>query len=264
MENRSQINMVQYVGKTRKHLLVTGTPLLDEKGDIKLVVVNERDMTQLNVIREQLEDSQKVSRKYRDELIEMSALESDERTIVAESPNMKQVLHCALKLARLDASNILLLGESGTGKGLLAKFIHDRGGRRGHPLIQINCAALPESLLEAELFGYEKGAYTGAGEHGKAGLFELAQNGTLFLDEIGDCPISIQAKLLKYLDDPKSLEAGRPDPQNHRLQHHRRHQPEPGKIHPERPVPVRPLLSAQYLHHPNPTPQTAGPKTSSN
>jgi transcriptional regulator with PAS, ATPase and Fis domain len=100
------------------------------------------------------------------------------------------------------------LGESGTGKGLLAKYIHNKSPRRKKPFIQINCAALPETLLEAELFGYEKGAFTGAREKGKAGLFELAQGGTLFLDEIGEAPPSAQAKILKYLDDHEVLRLG--------------------------------------------------------
>jgi len=95
----------------------------------------------------------------------------------------------------------LIVGESGTGKGLLAKFIHSNGTRKDQSFISINCAALPEMLLEAELFGYEKGAFTGAADAGKAGLFELADQGTIFLDEIGDLPFSVQAKLLKCLDD---------------------------------------------------------------
>ena len=102
----------------------------------------------------------------------------------------------------------MILGESGTGKGLLAKFIHKNSHRSKKPFIQINCAALPENLLEAELFGYEKGAFTGARQEGKAGLFELAQEGTLFLDEIGDLPHSLQAKLLKYLDDHEVMRLG--------------------------------------------------------
>jgi transcriptional regulator with PAS, ATPase and Fis domain len=93
------------------------------------------------------------------------------------------------------------MGESGTGKGLLAKFIHSNGTRKDQSFISINCAALPEMLLEAELFGYEKGAFTGAADAGKAGLFELADQGTIFLDEIGDLPFPVQAKLLKCLDD---------------------------------------------------------------
>jgi transcriptional regulator with PAS, ATPase and Fis domain len=108
----------------------------------------------------------------------------------------------------MEASNILILGETGTGKGLLAKFIHQFSHRKNKPFIQINCAALPETLLEAELFGYEKGAFTGAREHGKIGLFELAHEGTLFLDEIGDLPFSVQAKLLKYLDDHEIMRLG--------------------------------------------------------
>jgi transcriptional regulator with PAS, ATPase and Fis domain len=128
--------------------------------------------------------------------------------MVAKSPSMKQAVHLALKLARIGASNILLQGESGTGKGLLAKFIHKYSRRAGKPFIQINCAALPENLLEAELFGYEKGAFTGARETGKAGLFELAAGGTLFLDEIGELSPGVQAKLLKYLDDQEIMPLG--------------------------------------------------------
>lgn len=201
LDTGRQVSIIQRIKKTGKVLLVTGTPVFDENGEISIVVVNERDLTQLNLIREQLEYSRTVTEKYRDELAEISVLEDEKKEVIAENAAMRQVLMAALKLAHLDASNILLLGESGTGKGLLAKFIHSNGRRSKKPFIEINCAALPESLLEAELFGYEKGAFTGARTGGKAGLFELAQGGTLFLDEIGDLPLSLQAKILKYLDD---------------------------------------------------------------
>ena len=208
LETKNQVNMLQYVSRTKKHLLLTGTPLFDENGDISLVVVNERDLTQLNATKEQLEQQRQVSQKYMETLTELSMRELKEERIVAESHQMQAVLRTALKLAHMDLSNILLLGESGTGKGLLAKFIHNKSPRREKPFIQINCAALPETLLEAELFGYEKGAFTGAREKGKAGLFELAQGGTLFLDEIGEAPPSAQAKILKYLDDHEVLRLG--------------------------------------------------------
>lgn len=208
LETKRQVSVVQYMKRTGKILLATGTPVFDEEGDIFLVVVNERDMTQLNAVREQLEQSRMVTEKFRAELAEISALEMKQQDVVAESDSMRQVLRIALKLSQLEASNILILGESGTGKGLLAKFIHMKGKRQSKPFIQINCAALPETLLEAELFGYEKGAFTGAREQGKAGLFELAQGGTLFLDEIGDLPLSVQAKLLKYLDDHEVMRLG--------------------------------------------------------
>ena len=201
LETRQRVNMLQNVPRTGKQLLLTGTPLFDDQGEITLVVVNERDITQLNMIKDQLQQSLMISEKFKNELAELSMRELMEERIVAESREMKHVLNMAQKLAHVDASNILVLGESGTGKGLVAKYIHNQSTRRDKPFIQINCAALPENLLEAELFGYERGAFTGARENGKAGLFELAHEGTLFLDEIGEAPVSSQAKLLKYLDD---------------------------------------------------------------
>jgi two-component system response regulator AtoC len=119
--------------------------------------------------------------------------------IVAESPTMKKVLSLVSKVAETDAP-VLITGESGTGKGVIARLIHQLSPAKEGPFLQINCAAIPETLLEAELFGYERGAFTGA-THSKAGLFELAEGGTLFLDEIGDMPLSLQAKLLTVLQD---------------------------------------------------------------
>ncbi len=208
LETLRQVSIIQTIRKTSRSLLVTGTPVFDEAGNLSMVVVNERDITQLNLIRDQLEQTRMVSEKYREELAGLSVLEVEKQEIIAENANMRKVITAAFKLANLDASNIVLLGESGTGKGLLAKFIHKNGKRSKKPFIQINCAALPESLLEAELFGYERGAFTGARSGGKAGLFELAQEGTLFLDEIGDLPLSLQAKLLKYLDDFQVMRLG--------------------------------------------------------
>jgi len=208
LETKRQVSVLQHMKRTNKIILATGTPAFDEKGDIFLVVVNERDMTQLNAIQDQLKQSRMVTEKIKDKLAELSVLELKDQKIVAENKSMQEVLQLSLKLAHLQASDILILGESGTGKGLLAKFIHKNSRRRKKPFIQINCAALPENLLEAELFGYEKGAFTGARQEGKAGLFELAQEGTLFLDEIGDLPHSLQAKLLKYLDDHEIMRLG--------------------------------------------------------
>ena len=98
-------------------------------------------------------------------------------------------------------SSVLVTGESGTGKELFAQAIHNAGPRKLHPFVKINCAAIPRDLLESELFGYEKGAFTGAGAKGKPGKFELANNGTIFLDEIGDLPLEMQPKLLRVLED---------------------------------------------------------------
>ena len=208
LKTKRRVSLVIFVQTTKKHLLVTGTPVFNGNGDISMVVLNERDLTQLNAIQQRLDQTRLVAEKYKDELAELSMIELKQQKIIAKSEEMRQVLRIALKLATLTASNILILGESGVGKGILAKFIHQNSKRKGEPLIQINCAALPEQLLEAELFGYEKGAFTGAREEGKAGLFELAHGGTLFLDEIGDMSLTVQAKLLKYLDDNIIMRVG--------------------------------------------------------
>ena len=201
LETKRQVSVIQTTPRSEYTLLVTGTPVFDEHHDIAFVVINERDISLIKSMRTQLEIVRQESEKIREELTELSLLELQQNDIVAQSDSMKYTLKLALKLSKINASNILIQGESGTGKGLLAKFIHKHSHRSKKPFIQINCAALPETLLEAELFGYAKGAFTGASEKGKAGLFELASGGTLFLDEIGEMSLAVQAKLLKYLDD---------------------------------------------------------------
>jgi PAS domain S-box-containing protein len=201
LETKRRVSTLQYNKRTNKYLLLTGTPVFQENGEISLVVVNERDITELNLLREQLKLSRMAAEKYKDELTNMSLHGFREHGIIAESKEMRNILTASLKLANLGVSTILILGESGTGKNLIAKFIHYSKKYEVRPFLHINCAALPENLLEAELFGYERGAFTGASEKGKIGLFELAENGTLFLDEIGELPHAMQAKLLKYLED---------------------------------------------------------------
>jgi transcriptional regulator with PAS, ATPase and Fis domain len=105
-------------------------------------------------------------------------------------------------------STVLLIGDSGVGKEVLAKHIHNNSVRKDGPFIKINCGAIPETLLESELFGYERGAFTGASKEGKPGLFEMAHNGTLLLDEIGDLPLSLQVKLLRALQDREICRIG--------------------------------------------------------
>ncbi|MGH7362846.1 MAG: sigma-54 interaction domain-containing protein [Candidatus Methylomirabilales bacterium] len=119
--------------------------------------------------------------------------------IVAEAPEMRAALRLATQVAATDAT-VLILGESGTGKELIARAIHEGSARRGGPFVKVDCTALPEGLLESELFGHEKGAFTDAAAE-KPGRFELAHGGTLFLDEVGELPQSLQAKLLRVLQE---------------------------------------------------------------
>jgi DNA-binding NtrC family response regulator len=126
--------------------------------------------------------------------------------LVGDSPCMKEIFSMIRQVAPTTAS-VLISGESGTGKELVARAIHNLSSRSGGPFVAVNCAALPESLMESELFGHEKGAFTGAVER-RAGCFEQAQNGTLLLDEIGDMPIGTQAKLLRVIEESKVRRLG--------------------------------------------------------
>ena len=208
IRTKQPLSQLQYIKNTNKTVLCTGIPVLNDAGNLSLVVINERDITQLEAMRMQLEETRKEREKYKDELAELSMQELKDQKVIAESKQMREIIKTALKIAHMEVTGILILGESGTGKGLLAKFIHNCGKRGKKPFIQINCAALPDNLLEAELFGYEKGAFTGAGSQGKPGLIELAHEGTLFLDEVGDLSFAVQAKLLKYLDDHEVMRLG--------------------------------------------------------
>ena len=122
------------------------------------------------------------------------------REVIGESGPMREVMNFVRRVAASEATTILLEGENGTGKDLVAKTLHYQSLRQAEPFIAINCAAIPETLLESELFGYEKGAFTDARAQ-KRGIFELADKGTLFLDEIGEIPLMLQAKLLRVLED---------------------------------------------------------------
>ena len=129
------------------------------------------------------------------------------KNILGKSPQIQHSIQTARRYARAD-SNVLIVGETGTGKELFAHSIHQESRRRSQPFVALNCAALPESLLESELFGYEPGAFSGASRSGKIGLFELANKGTIFLDEIGEIPVSLQAKLLRVLQEQEIRRIG--------------------------------------------------------
>ena len=164
-----------HTAEGRERLAVINTaPIKNENGHMEGVVVTFKDVT--------------------------DQVEPQDRSFVTESPRMRQVLAFVRKVASSEASSILIEGESGTGKDLIAKMFHYQSLRQAHPFIAINCSAIPENLLEAELFGYEKGSFTDA-KNQKRGLVELADKGSLLLDEIGEMPMLLQAKLLRVLED---------------------------------------------------------------
>jgi transcriptional regulator with PAS, ATPase and Fis domain len=127
--------------------------------------------------------------------------------IITNNDNMKKTIELAKKASKSDC-NILIEGESGTGKELMAQSIHNYSSRKNGPFVAVNCSSIPRELVESELFGYEKGAFTGASRDGNPGKFELANSGTIFLDEIGELPLDIQSKLLRVLDNNKITRVG--------------------------------------------------------
>jgi PAS domain S-box-containing protein len=199
LQNRKQCSMLQNI-KSGKQIMVTGTPVFNDAGDIELIVTNVRDITELNHLRSELEDSRQLSSRYYQSILEQEDLGQMLKNMVVKSKEMIHVIHRSVKVASSDIS-VLLSGESGTGKTMLARTIHQMSDRRDHPFVKINCGAIPESLVESELFGYEKGAFTGARDEGKAGLIEAAQGGTLFLDEIGELKLDLQVKLLEFIEE---------------------------------------------------------------
>jgi PAS domain S-box-containing protein len=206
LKNHTAVTDIQYL-KNGKQLLVTGNPVFDSHGNIHLVVVNERDITSLTHLWHELHETRALASKYRSVLSLKQAHQVLFKRAVARSDVMCKVLEAALKVAQTDTT-VLIQGESGVGKGFLGKLIHCSSQRKDGPFIRVDCVAVPDSLMESELFGYERGAFTGARPEGKPGHFELAEGGTLFLDEIGDMPLSVQAKLLRFLEDNTIIRVG--------------------------------------------------------
>lgn len=177
--------------KGRLNFLSTARPLKEDKGNIIGAVACIKDMSE---VKQFVYSMTKPAMTTFDEILGVSV-------------PLKKALDLARKVAKGN-STVLIRGESGTGKELFARAIHMESSRRGKPFVPVNCAALPDNLLESELFGYVEGAFTGAHKRGKLGLFEFANNGTLFLDEIGELSTHLQAKLLRVLQEGRVRRIG--------------------------------------------------------
>lgn len=206
LESRKMEEIIQNLGDGDK-VYVTGMPLYHDD-NIDVVVCTERNITETLALKELLKEKDKESAKIKEEI---EYLKKQNITMwgnmVAEDEETKQLAEKAIRVAKLDTT-VLLTGESGTGKEVFANFIYQNSSRVGKPFIKVNCAAIPENLMESEFFGYEKGAFTGADRKGKIGLFEMANHGTLFLDEIGDIPIHLQSKLLRAIQEREIMHVG--------------------------------------------------------
>ena len=199
LEKKEKITMQQR-NRTARRIVVTATPVFDEKGKIQLVVSFSRDITEMVELQRQYTQLENKIEQYTEEINQLRQKAAIEDGVIGKSRQMVDILETIHRVADFDA-NILFLGPSGVGKTMLSKIVHQQSKRNKGPFIDINCAAIPEHLLESELFGYERGSFTGAGSKGKVGLIELANGGTLLLDEISEMPLSLQAKLLKTIQD---------------------------------------------------------------
>jgi len=202
IESLKPVTFVQKI-KTGRTVLVTGNPVFDENGKLISVVTNGRDITELNELKTKVERVENLSQHYKKELNRIQGL----KDYVFDSLVMTTLMEKISHLAQFDSA-ILVTGESGVGKEIIAHQIHLQSPRSDKPYIRINCAAIPESLLESELFGYAEGAFTGAKKGGKIGMFELANKGTLLLDEIGDLPFGMQSKLLRVIQENEITRVG--------------------------------------------------------
>ncbi len=205
VKNKKAVSLLQ--NKDDRKMISIGTPVFDSDGKIIRVVVSERDITEIDNLHRELEEQGSLKDQLQNQLLEMQLADLKTHKIIAKSPPMVKVLEKALKVSPVN-STVLVTGESGVGKGLITNLIHKNSSRAQKPLIRINCGAIPESLIESELFGYEEGAFTGAKAGGKPGSLELANGGSLFLDEIGELPLAAQVKLLRFLENGRLTRVG--------------------------------------------------------
>lgn len=192
--------------RSGKTLTITSHPYYDENGEVDVIFNTARDITKLVDLQEELKKAERMKDHYINRLNTLESLVGNNK-IMHSSDRMRRVVSMAVKAAQSD-SPVFVWGESGVGKELIANLIHNTSTRAKNPFVGVNCSAIPSELIEAELFGYEEGAFTGAKRGGKKGLFEEAKNGTLFLDEITELPFTMQSKLLRVLQEREFMRVG--------------------------------------------------------
>ena len=199
-----KITATQTINHAHTNVMTVGIPLFDDEGRLKYAVCfNTVSMEQINAIQRNYRQMQDSLEQYSREIAELRT-RTTSTSLILKSAAMQRLWTLIQNTANTRA-NILITGETGVGKSAVAKAIHAMSDRANGPFIEVNCAVLHENLIESELFGYEKGAFTGASSTGKIGKIELANHGTLFLDEIGELPPHIQSKLLQLIQD-KTIE----------------------------------------------------------
>lgn len=219
LKQKQTVTILQNVKGTDK-AVVTAVPVLNKAGEVYRVIAVTRDINMLidelerfPCIKEteemikRLQEKERLAEECFKAFRQMQKEQMEEKKITTKNREMGKVLDMVKRVAPVN-SNVLILGESGVGKDLIATLIHNLSEQRDGPFVKINCGAIPAGILESELFGYEGGAFTGAQNKGKMGLFEIADGGTVFLNEIGEMPLNLQVKLLQVIQDKNLIRVG--------------------------------------------------------
>lgn len=207
LEEKRELTII-HQNRFGKMLLTTGTPIFTpytSPSGISMVITTSRDITQISRTGNETTAANPLLNAKK--INSMKAFDFENTGIVAISKSMQNVMMLAKRLASVNTT-VLITGESGVGKGLIAKTLHEEGNRWKGPFVTVNCGAIPENLIESELFGYVAGAFTGSRSGGKKGLFEAAQKGTIFLDEISELPVNLQVKLLQVIQERQITPVG--------------------------------------------------------
>jgi PAS domain S-box-containing protein len=199
LKTRKTVTLDQWINN-KKRMLVTANPIWNKDGDIEMVVTNVRDVTELDHLKHEVEKSKVIVKQMQYQMLQ-------DDSIIAQDPKSFSMVDMANRVSR-KCTTVIVTGETGTGKEVIARYIHNHSKRNNEAFIKVNCGAIPEHLIESELFGYEKGSFTGALSSGKTGIIEAADKGTLFLDEIGELPLSAQVKLLRVLQEGEVRKVG--------------------------------------------------------
>lgn len=207
IEEKKKVCLSKAIGDKNKKVLINGYPYFNEQNEIVSVLSVIRDLTELFEIKDRLEKAEREKEKYLDALNKIKKGQGKKSGFVGKSAPILRIKELIQNVAKTEAT-VLITGETGCGKEVIAREIHESNGKEDAPYIKVNCVAIPEALLESELFGYEKGAFTGALNKTKPGVFELANGGTLLLDEIGDMPLHLQSKLLRVLQEKELRRIG--------------------------------------------------------
>ncbi len=207
LKDKKPVTLIQSTS-TGRRLHVTANPVFDADGNVFRVVSNSLDITEILTLKKQVEEMERVIKEYNGQLEQLRQSHLGRKgELIAKSKVMERVLQLLERVSQVNTS-VLLLGESGVGKSEVAFWLHNISNRKNAAFIDVNCGAIPPSLFESELFGYEPGAFSGALSSGKVGLLESANNGTLFLDEVGELPLELQTKLLQVIQNQSFMRVG--------------------------------------------------------